>query len=257
MVVWKAFSRPLSKIFNNWLFAMPFVASALFSAVFLIISLQDLFGVPTGGIPEPITDFERFDLYLNLSYAPVVEEIGFRITPIGTFLLFSLFLIKSMNHRVTMSSWQRLKLFLFSFLYPDGAKRIVGEKTVAEHGILKGISKGEWVMLLITSFTFGVAHIVSGIGWEVGKVTSTFVQGFVFGIVYIAYGFQASILLHWFFNYYFYTYELSTQYYANMSEIPLLIYNVNFTIGRLVLIVFVIWVLMKILKRWETTLPEA
>jgi len=257
-VAGKIFSRPLSKIFNNWLFVMPIIASVLFSAVIFIINIQDRFGIPTGAIPEPKTDFDRFNLYLNLSYAPLVEEIGFRITPIGTFLLAYLFLIKSVQSTVTMSSRQRFKLFLYSFLYPDGAKKMVGDKTVAVNGIRNGISRGEWVMLLITSVIFGVAHVISPppLGWEVGKFTSTFVQGFVFGIVYLAYGFQACILLHWFFNYYFYTYELSTQYYSNMYGITLWIENINLTLGRLGLIAFTIWGLMKISRRFETAPQE-
>jgi len=248
-VIRRAFSRPLSKIFNNWLFVMPIIASMLFSAVFLIIDVQDMFRIPTGAIPEPKTDLEFFDLYLNLSYVSVVEEIGFRLAPIGTFLFAYLFLVKSVERTIAMPSRQRFKLFLFSFFYPEGAKQMVGEKSVAVNGIFHGISRGEWIMLLITSITFGASHVVSGIGWEIGKVTSTFIQGFVFGIVYMAYGFQAPILMHWFFNYYFYTYELSAKYYPNTTGILSFIENFNLTLGRLGLIAFLFWVLMKISKR--------
>jgi hypothetical protein len=247
-VVGKISSRPLSKVFNNWLFAMPIIASALLVAVVLIIGLQNLFNVPTGAIPTPETDAEVFQLYSELSYAPLIEEVGFRITPIGAFFLAYLFLVKSFEKRVALSSWQRFKLFVFSFLYPDGAKNIVGEKTVAVNGIFNGISKGEWIIILITSIIFGVAHILSGIGWEVGKVTSTFIQGFVFAIVYIAYGFQAPILMHWFFNYYFYTYEVSAQYYANTFAVFAWVEFITLIVGTLSLIAFIIMGLKKILS---------
>jgi len=245
-VVRKALSRPLSTIFNNWLFAMPIIASMLFAAVFQIMSLQELFGVRTGSIPEPRTSTEYFDLYLRLSYAPLFEEAGFRIIPIGAFLLAYLFLIQSERRSGTMSSWQRFKLSLSSFLYPDGAKRMVGVKNVAVNGIRNGINRGEWIMLLVTAIIFGVAHPLSGIGWEVGKITSTFLQGFVFGVVYLAYGFQAPILMHWFFNYYFYTYALSTLYYANTFGILIWIETITLTLGRLGLIIFTILGLKKI-----------
>jgi membrane protease YdiL (CAAX protease family) len=251
-VVGKISSRPLSKIFDNWLFIMPIIASALFVGVLLLIGIQDLFKVPTGALPTPQTDTEVFDLYLSISYAPMIEEIGFRITPIGGFLLVYLFIIKTFENRVALSSWQRFKLFAFSFLYPDGAKSIVGEKTVAVNGF-RGISRGEWIMILITSIMFGIAHILSGIGWEIGKVTSTFIQGFVFAIVYLAYGFQAPILMHWFFNYYFYTYQVSAKYYANTLETFAWIEFITLILGVLSLIGFAILGLKKISNRRKTT----
>jgi len=247
-VVGKTFSQPLSKIFDNWLFVMPIIASALFVGVILLIGLQDLFKVPTGALSTPQTDIEVFDLYLNISYAPLIEEVGFRITPIGGFLLVYLFLIKTFENKVTLSSWQRFKLFVFSFLYPDSAKNIVGEKTVAVNGF-NGISRGEWIIILITSILFGVAHILTGIGWEIGKVTSTFIQGFVFAIVYVAYGFQAPILMHWFFNYYFYTYQVSAQYYANTFDMFAWIEFITLILGVLSLIGFAILGLRKISNR--------
>jgi len=134
---------------------------------------------------------------------------------------------------------------VFSFLYPDGAKNVIGEKTVALNGF-NGISRREWIMMLITAIIFGVAHIVSGIGWEIGKVTSTFVQGFVFAIVYLAYGFQAPILLHWFFNYYSYTYYLSTQYFPNTVDIFAWSEFITLMLGVLSLIGFAILGLRKI-----------
>jgi hypothetical protein len=247
-VVGKTFSQPLSRIFDNWLFAMPVIASALLVSVILIIGLQDFFKVPTGALPAPQTDIETFNLYLSISYAPVIEEIGFRIAPIGLFTAVYMFFIKTFENRIVLSSQQRLKLFVFSFLYPDGAKRIVGEKTVADNGF-KGISKSEWIIILIISIIFGFAHILSGIGWEFGKVTSTFVQGFVFAIVYLAYGFQAPILMHWFFNYYSYTYQVSAYYYPSTFGMFALIEFITLVLGILALIGFLILGLKKISNR--------
>jgi len=92
-------------------------------------------------------------------------------------------------------------------LYPDGAKKAVGLPNVTEHGIWRGISVGEWVMIIVTSALYGYAHVMSGIGWQVGKITSVFVQGFIFAVAYIAYGFEAPILLHWYFNYYLFFFD--------------------------------------------------
>ncbi len=65
----------------------------------------------------------------------------------------------------------------------------------------------EWIAIVGTSAFFGLAHVLSSIGWEMGKITSVFVQGFFFAVTYVAYGFEAPILLHWFFNYYFYFFD--------------------------------------------------
>ena len=211
-VVSRAFTSPFSRLSDNWLFVMPIIASALWFIVSSIIELQDLINVPTGGLPVPTTDAETFQLYLDLTRAPIIEELAFRIVPIGIVVLARLFLAQASRSTSFQSVRQKLKLFLFSFLFPDKAKGMVGMGNVESKGLAKGISKDEWFILLFTSLVFAGAHLISGIGWEYGKVTSVFVQGFVFGIVFLAYGFQAGILLHWFFNYYFYTFELGNYY---------------------------------------------
>jgi membrane protease YdiL (CAAX protease family) len=255
-VVSKVFSRPFSKLLNNWLFAMPIIASTLLTAVSFLIALQESFGVPTGAIPTPQTDAQYFDLYLSLSYASVIEEVGFRITPIGTFLLAQLLLTQSGRSLGTVSFRQRLEFFLTSFLYPDRAKKLVGGKNVAVNGIKEGISRGEWIMLLLTSLIFGAAHLISGIGWEAGKITSTFLQGFVFGVVYLAYGVQAPILLHWFFNYYFYSYELGTRYLSSGLEVFGLIEILTLMLGVFSLVVFAVLELKRILARQKQASSE-
>lgn len=210
-VVSNAFRSSFAKFFDNWLFAMPMIASALLFIVSSIIDLQNLINVPTGGLPVPRTDAETFGLYLDLARAPVIEEVAFRIVPIGIVVLTRMLLFQGSGGNV-QSVGQRLRLVLFSFLFPDKAKGVVGAGNVESKGLVNGISKDEWFILLFTSLVFAGAHLVSGIGWEYGKVTSVFVQGFVFGLAFLAYGFQAGILLHWFFNYYFYTFELGNYY---------------------------------------------
>jgi hypothetical protein len=211
-VVLKAFRSPFSKVFDNWLLAMPIVASTLLFIVYSIINLQNLVNVPTGGLPVPVTDAETFALYLDLTSAPVIEELAFRVIPLGIIVLSRLLLIQGSDGGRVKSVKQKLRLFLFSFLFPDKAKRMVGMENVETKGIVNGISKEEWLVLAFTSVVFAVAHILPGIGWQFGKVTSSLVQGLVFGIVFLAYGVQAGILLHWFFNYYFYTFELGSYY---------------------------------------------
>ena len=68
----------------------------------------------------------------------------------------------------------------------------------------------EWVALVFTSTVFGAYHILSGAGWGPGKFLTAALAGFVLGIVYLTYGAYADILLHWFFNFYLYSYSVFT-----------------------------------------------
>ena len=199
----KSFSRSMKKLFDNCLFAMPIISSMMLIAVSVIHSLQEASGVPTG---QPSLPENPFRVFFLLSWSSLFEEVGFRVIPIGAFLIIYLFWVGRRN--VATLSWgQRLKLFLTAPLFPDEAKRIVGLRTVGDFGVRGGISLGEWVMVFFTSIVFGLAHYLSGGGWEIGKITSASVVGLAMGLTYLLYGVQAPILLHWFFNHYLWFFD--------------------------------------------------
>jgi len=227
-VIEKRFSRSIKKLFDNWLFAMPIITSMLLTAVIAIQSFQEAHGVPTGEIPLPSN---RFESLFELSYAALIEEIGFRVTPIGAFLIIYLWVRR--KNAVTLSLKQRLKLFFTAPLFPDEAKKMVGVKTVSDFGVRDGISLGEWVMVFFTSIVFGLAHYLSGGGWEIGKVTSASVVGLAMGLTYLLYGVQAPILLHWFFNYYNYAYYFASELYTPVFITFILIDFVTIILGIL------------------------
>jgi len=250
-VIEKGFSRSMKKLFDNCLLAMPIITSMMLTAVIAIHSFQEAQGVPTGDIPLPPN---RFKAFFELSYAALIEEIGFRVTPIGAFLIIYLFWVGRKN-AVTLSLGQRLKLFLTAPLYPEKAKKMVGAKTVGDFGVRGGISLGEWVMVFFTSIVFGLAHYLSGGGWEIGKVTSASVVGLAMGLTYLLYGVQAPILLHWFFNYYNYAYYIASDLYIFMFIIFVLINSVTIILGVLGWLTFAILGLRKmfraIVRRFE------
>ncbi|UCC58815.1 MAG: CPBP family intramembrane metalloprotease [Candidatus Bathyarchaeum sp.] len=207
-VIRESVVRPVKKLFSNCLFAMPLINSMTLITLLVVQSFQEVGGIPTGTAPLPGEPFLDF---FELSYAAVIEEIGFRIIPIGAFLVAYLFWTK--QKVVTLSFRQKLKLFVMAPLFPDRAKRMVGAKTVDEYGVRGGISLGEWGMVLFTSITFGLAHFLLGGGWEIGKTTSAALAGLVLGLSYLVYGVQASIIIHWFFNAYMNTYVLFSEIY--------------------------------------------
>ena len=259
-VIQKSSSRPAKRLLNNCLFALPLITSMMLVAVIAIHSFQEAGGIPTGEPPLPDNLFQAL---FELSYAAVAEEIGFRVTPIGAFLVIYIFWAAREN-AVSLSSWQRLKLFFTAPLFPDEAKKTVGVKTVGDFGVKGGISLGEWIMVFFTSTVFGLAHYLAGGGWEIGKITSASAVGLVMGLTYLLYGVQAPILVHWFFNYYSYAYYVASELYTSILITFALIDLITIILGVLGWIAFLILGLRKmfraITKRDEPRLtppPEA
>jgi len=202
-VLKRSVSGRVQDAFDNFLFAMPLLSSMCLTAALAIILSQSAVGVETG---EPQLPPNAHEAFLNLAYAPLIEELAFRLVPIGLLIVFYVFLA-GRNVGTLSAVRGRLRLVVFAFIYPEGAKRMAGLRNVGEHGVWRGISPLEWAMIVAASAIFGLAHVLSPVGWEVGKITSTFVQGVFFAVTYIAYGFEAPILLHWYFNYYFYFFD--------------------------------------------------
>lgn len=181
-------------VFGNFLFSMPLLSSMAWTAAVAIIYSQSAFGVGTGEPPSPS--------FLQLAVSPLAEEFGFRIVPVGVVVVIFVF-AAGRSLKSSSAGGGRLKLFFLSFIYPEGAKKMASLPTVGERGLLRGLSSLEWFIAVVSACVFGLAHVLSP-GWEIGKFTSASVQGFFFAVTYIAYGFEAPVLLHWFFNYYFY-----------------------------------------------------
>lgn len=203
-------SRP--RALPNWLTIMPLVGSALFVIVVVLTLIQSTAGVSTGnltcppGTPSGVCDAE---LFAGITTAPLAEEIGFRLTPIG--LAVGILVVARLRRHVAqgakMTVSRRVALFFTAFISPGSAKEKSGLPSIRTSG-RKGITTIEWVLLLFTSGVFGAYHVFGGGGWGPGKFLSAALSGFVLGVVYLAYGAFADILLHWFFNFYFYVFAI-------------------------------------------------
>ncbi len=239
-VIKNSLSRPLGYTLRNCLFATPLITSMVFTAILLLDLFQRSIGIPTG---EPSLPENPFAAFFAVSYAPVAEEIGFRIIPIGAFLIFNLILAGW--GRVKILGWkERLKVFFYAWLHPEKAKEKLGLKTVGGAGFLRGISKSEWIVLILTSVVFGLAHY--GGGWEAGKITIAFIQGFAMGLTYLLYGAQAPILIHWYFNYYSWTYFLAVEFYPATLPLIAIFGLVTLALGALGWIILVV----SMLRAW-------
>lgn len=182
---------------------MPFIAGALFLSAIAIHSLQESQGIPTGSLR---VDDEFIELF-SLAYAPLMEELSYRISPFGAY--FSLRLLLAMG-RKGLGPWASYPGALArAFLDPPGAKRAMG--------LRPGISMPEWGLLAATSAWFGMGHYLSGSGWGPGKITSAAIVGLGLGLAHLKYGAPAPILIHWFFNYYMKACEMAAKFWPQLS----------------------------------------
>jgi hypothetical protein len=238
-------TKSVSVAKTNFLFIMPLIASGLLYATVLIDEFQATQGVQTGSLNFPPST-SPYIILLNLAFAPLNEEFAFRITSIGIPIAIVLLFLYRSDPKLA-GPLNKVKFLLLTMLNPDSAKRKLGYRNVSTDGFWRGIRPFEWVLILVIGFGFGSAHLLFGGGWEIGKVTTAFMAGVVFGVVYVAYGAYAPILLHWFFNYYFTvldmastTYGGAIQAFSNLSEVTTL------TVGAAVLVIFLLVTALKL-----------
>ena len=170
-------SNEKNSLNDNYMFNIIkwFSILVLISAVITII--QENFGI----ITEPPDTANDLILFLQISVAPITEEIGFRLVLIG----IPLFLIYS--HKSS------IKFFFKSLWAPHSTLHIYENK--------KAIG-----IIVIVGIFFGVAHVISGEPWTTGKILQASIGGIILGWVYFRYGLAAAIILHWATNYFIYSY---------------------------------------------------
>lgn len=210
----------------NWLTVMPLLASAILLIDLLLTFLQDAFGVQTGMLPTT----NPAQLIPLLAFAPIAEEIGFRITVIG--LVVGVLVAVKFGRNIAAGTGttigHQLTIFFAAFLSPGYAKESVGLPSIRTSGI-KGISVAEWIFVILTSVIFGAYHVIGG-GWGPGKFLTAALSGFALAIVYLAYGAFADILLHWFFDL-----NLTVFYYYNAFNGFFVLFGDLATLGALAL----------------------
>jgi hypothetical protein len=185
----------------NWLVVMPLISSFLLVlTVILTISLNSA-GVPVGNIPQD----NPAELFASVTFAPVAEEIGFRITPIGVVVVIRTLLPLHRGRGLQSAGFATvIRRILIALISPDRAKEAAGLPSIGTCG-WRGIHWVEWILLVASSAWFGLLHSLSGAGWGPGKAIPAGLTGLALGIVYLWYGAYANILLHWFFDFYNFT----------------------------------------------------
>ena len=142
-----------------------------------IIGVQELAGISVEQ-PESTNQLVQF---FDISLAPIIEEIGFRVILIGI-PLFALYSQRSSLRTLGKSLW-----WPWQNLQNVNTKRAL-------------------IVIITVGILFGAAHIFSDESWSNGKLAQAIASGIIIGWVYYRYGLVPAILIHWATNYFVYSY---------------------------------------------------
>lgn len=161
-------------------FAILVLASAAIAA------LQAHAGVPAA---EPPAGDEMLRFF-EVAKAPIAEEIGFRVALVGVPLFLAC---------AGAASARSLARALW---HPHRHLPRTRRTRRAAAALIAG-----------TAVFFGVAHVLSGEPWGVGKLAQATASGAILGWVYYRHGLAPAILVHWAANYFVFSYA----YYAALA----------------------------------------
>ncbi len=166
------FRSGLSAIMSNDLVAA-FVALGVYMFTAVIINLAVIAGgAPIGGLSEGNPLF----YLVTATLSPLREEAGFRLGIIGVVAL--LLAIGTSGRGMLNALWR-----------PASAYEGSPSKTGKMLGVMMALG--------FSAVIFGLWHVFSGSGWDIGKLPGVIFGGLVLGYAYIKYGFHVAVLAHW------------------------------------------------------------
>ena len=162
---------------SNYMISMIkwFTVLVLISAI--INAIQESVGITT----EPPVAENDLILFFDVTKAPILEEIGFRVLLIGL-PLYAIYSHKS-----------NVKHFFKSLWHPYENLHLY-EKNKA------------LILIVLVAIFFGVSHIIAGEPWSSGKFAQAAASGIIIGWVYFRCGLAPAILIHWATNYFIFSY---------------------------------------------------
>jgi membrane protease YdiL (CAAX protease family) len=171
----------------------------------LVDSLQADAGVSAGSLTG-----DPFSLLVNFTLAPLLEEMTFRLIMIGVpVLILSLIMFREFSPlKAARALWRPSSVWdvdedeggvtVRTF---EGTSPSMFPDSPTDSLKVRAIRPVIYVFLALSSFIFGYAHYASGIGWGPGKVSEAAFAGLALGYLYIKYGFQTNVLMHWSINF--------------------------------------------------------
>lgn len=162
---------------SNYLLSMITWFSVLILVSGVINAIQEGVGITT---EPPLADNDLIQFF-DMSKAPIVEEIGFRVLLIGV-PLYAIY-----SHRASAKHFFKSLWHPFENLHVYETKKAVA-------------------LIVLVAVFFGLAHIISGESWSSGKFAQATASGIIIGWVYFRYGFAPAVLIHWATNYFIFSY---------------------------------------------------
>jgi len=166
-----AFTEGFGSLFSNVFFLTLVAIGFLGFTIFLIDSVETSGGIPVGGLSG-----DAMQLLMSLTVAPLREEFGFRLLIVGSVAL--LLSIGKPPSTALRALWRPSVV-------------IEGEVNTSFSTAVLGAAA------VVSSVIFGLVHITSGAGWQLGKLPEAAFAGLVLSYLYIKYGFHVAVLTHW------------------------------------------------------------
>ncbi len=157
------------------------IAITWFSILILLSGVVNYIQESVGISTEPPLSDNKLIQFFDVSKAPLIEEVAFRM------LLIGLPLYAFYSHKASV------KLLFKSLWRPSHHLHIYDKR--------KPI-----ILIVIVAVIFGFAHIIAGESWSDGKLVQATISGIIIGWVYFRYGFAPALLIHWATNYFIFSY---------------------------------------------------
>lgn len=212
---------------SNYLVTMIKWFSVLVLISGIINFVQENVGIT---IEAPVVENELIRFY-DVTIAPIIEEIGFRV------LLIGLPLFAFYSHRSSISHF-------FKSLWNPSDNLDVNDYRKAI------------ILIVVVSIFFGVAHILSGESWSSGKFSQATASGIIIGWVYFRMGLVSAILIHWATNYFVFSYVYVIADFAEISIERAFEHSLMLTFEMLFIALGIISVTVMILNRYSNKKKE-
>jgi hypothetical protein len=219
-----ASTRGIQALMSNSMLATVLVFPVVLWGTVAISLIQQAGGISTGSLPpiDPLLEF------VELAIAPLREEIGFRVIPIGVAAL------------IILISKGRLRDGLLALWHPSRyLKKCDSPPQYKRHLYVM------YAMIALSAILFGIAHVLLGAGWGPGKIASAAVAGIALGGLYYVYGLPSAILLHWSIDYFLTAFGFNNQILTDVYGFVTLYTIVLAAAGSIVLILLLIRKLRK------------
>ncbi|MDV3293953.1 MAG: CPBP family glutamic-type intramembrane protease [Nitrososphaerales archaeon] len=166
-----SFSEGFGALFRNTFYVSLVAIGFLAFTILVIDSLETAGSVPVGSLSG-----DAMQLLMSLTIAPLREELGFRMLTIG--LVAALVSLGKSKAVALRAIWR-----------PSAAYEGEVNSTLPRVALA--------VAVVLSSVAFGLVHIESGSGWQIGKLPEAAIAGLVLGYLYVKYGFHVAVLTHW------------------------------------------------------------